>query len=89
VESANNAAPGQGTALEGNPVDFEPKNASSAMNNATLAQSLSPVKLPRNAGYAGLNAGQDKSHPRPRRQNSGSLGGFTGISGISGIYNMN
>jgi len=50
------------------------------MNNAALAQSLSPVKLPRNGGYAGLNAGQDKSHPRPRRQNSGAL---------TGIYNMN
>jgi len=66
--------------LKGNPLDFEPKNANSVMSNATLAQSISPVKLPRAGGYAGLNAGQDKSHLRARRQNSGSL---------NGNYNMN
>lgn len=72
VEGAHNAAPGQGAVLKGNPIDSEPKNASSVMGNVNLAQGISPGKLPRNAGYAGPGGGQEKSQPRPRRQSSGS-----------------
>ena len=55
MESTNNSAQGQGTAFQGNPIDFEPKNAGSVMSTVNLAQGISPVKIQRNIGYAGLH----------------------------------